>query len=322
MTDHSALHADELLGHLKTMWVIRKFEEALDRAFAQGLVRGTCHLCVGQEASAVGACAALAPDDQVTSNHRGHGHLIAKGGDPRRVMAELLGKATGYAGGRGGTQHMACLEIGFLGSNGITGGGIPLATGAALAAKLLATGRVVLCFFGDGATAQGAFHEAVNMGALWKLPVIYYCENNLYAMSTRVSEHSACPCIAEKARAYRIPSETIDGNDFFAVLTSVSRAAARARAGDGPTLIEALTYRYLGHSKSDRREYRTREEEEEARARDGIARFCHYLTANGLASESAVVAAEAAAEQIIADALAFARDSPYPTERPESLVYV
>lgn len=311
----------ELLGHYERMLVIRRFEEALDGLFSRSLVRGTCHLCVGQEVSAVAVCAGLRPDDQVTSTHRGHGHLLAKGGDPKRVMAELLGRATGYAGGRGGSQHMACHEVGFLGSNGITAGGIPVATGAALAAKTLGTRRVVLAFFGDGATAQGAFHEALNIGSLWKLPVVYYCENNLYAMSTPMDRHSAAPDVASRAVAYAMPGVQVDGNDFFATREAVRTAAERAREGDGPTLIEALTYRHLGHSKSDKREYRTREEEEEALRRDGIARFRAHLLANGLATEADLSAAEARACALIEDAVEFARQSPEPEGNPEEWVY-
>ncbi len=313
--------ARDLLGHYERMLTIRRFEEALDELFSRSLVRGTCHLCVGQEVSAVAACAGLRPDDQVTSTHRGHGHLIAKGGDPKRIMAELFGRATGYAGGRGGSQHMACHEIGFLGSNGITAGGIPVATGAALAAKTLGTGRVVLAFFGDGATAQGAFHESLNIGSLWKLPVVYYCENNMYAMSTHVSHHSAQADIASRAAAYAMPGVRVDGNDFFATREAVRAAAERARGGQGPTLIEALTYRHLGHSKSDKREYRSREEEEEALCRDGIARFRAWLLAEGHASELDLAEAEDRARLAIEEAVAFARESPEPSGDPEEWVY-
>lgn len=312
---------ERYLGYLRTMHVIRKFEEALDELFGQSLVRGTCHLCVGQEASAVGACAALRPSDQVTSTHRGHGHLIAKGGDPRRIMAELFGRADGYARGRGGSQHMGCLDVGFLGSNGITGGGIPLATGAALAAKLKGADTVVLSFFGDGATAQGAFHEAVNMGTLWKLPVIYFCENNLYAMSTPFRAHSAAPDVVSRAGAYGVPGVKVDGNDLLAVKSTVEQAAERARSGSGPTLIESVTYRWLGHSKSDKREYRTADEEAEARRRDGIARFRDYLVVEGIATQDDVAHAEAEARRIVDEAVRFASESPAPEGDPAAWVY-
>ena len=312
---------DEYLGYLRTMHVIRRFEEALDELFGRSLVRGTCHLCIGQEASAVGACAGLRPSDQVTSTHRGHGHFIAKGGDPRRVMAEVFGKADGYAHGRGGSQHMGSAEIGFLGSNGITGGGIPLATGAALASRLKGTDTVVLSFFGDGATAQGAFHEAINMGALWKLPVIYVCENNLYAMSTPLLAHSAVPDVVSRAPAYGIPAVKVDGNDVLAVKSAVEQAAERARSGDGPTLVESVTYRWLGHSKSDKREYRTPEEEADARRRDGILRFRDYLLGEGIATADDALRTEHEARLIIDEAVRFATESPAPEGDPAAWVY-
>jgi acetoin:2,6-dichlorophenolindophenol oxidoreductase subunit alpha len=268
----------------------------------------------------VGACAGLGPDDQVTSNHRGHGHLIAKGGDARRVMAELFGREDGYAHGRGGTQHMACIEKGFLGSNGVTGGGIPIATGAALAARLEANGRVVLCFFGDGAAEQGVFHESLNIASLWKLPVVYYCENNLYAMSTPVTRHSASETIAERASAYAMPGYRIDGNDYFTVRDTVHEAAERARSGEGPTLVEAVTYRHRGHSRSDQREYRTREEEADALARDGIARMREALIGLG-ATAAEIECADRRARATIEDAVEFATQSPAPTGNPEEWVY-
>ncbi|MFW5867828.1 MAG: thiamine pyrophosphate-dependent dehydrogenase E1 component subunit alpha, partial [Armatimonadota bacterium] len=194
-----------LLESWRTMLLIRRFEEAVAEVFAEGRVVGTAHFCIGQEASAVGAVAALRSDDMVTSNHRGHGHFLAKGADPGRLMAELFGKATGYAGGRGGSQHVADFSLGFLGSHGITAGMIPVATGAALSQKQLDTGRVVVAFFGDGATGQGAFHEAVNIGAAWELPIVYLCENNLYAMSTSIEQSFKVTEVAERASAYGIP---------------------------------------------------------------------------------------------------------------------
>jgi pyruvate dehydrogenase E1 component alpha subunit len=303
------------------MWVIRHFEEALDDLFGRSLIRGTCHLCVGQEAAAVGACAALRPGDQVSSTHRGHGHFIAKGGDPKRVMAELFGKATGYAGGRGGSQHMAGWDVGFLGSNGITGGGIPVATGAALTAQTLGEDRVVVSFFGDGATAQGAFHEALNMGSLWKLPILYFCENNLYAMSTPLAQHSAVPSVADRAAAYGMPSVEIDGNDLLGVKAAVAGAAERARARGGPTLIDCRTYRFLGHSKSDKREYRTEEEEAQARQRDPILRFRDLLLTRDDITEADLNAADSEAKAIIEDAVEFAESSPEPEGDPTQSVY-
>lgn len=302
----------EALSHYRMMALIRAFEEALDRLFGEGLISGTAHLCTGQEACAVGAVAALEGGDLVTSNHRGHGHFLALGAEPRRVMAELFGRAAGYSGGRGGSQHMADLGIGFLGSNGITGGMIPIATGAALSQRLLGTGRVVLCFFGDGATGQGAFHEAVNMGATWGLPIVYFCENNHYAMSTSVSEAFREPSAARRASSYGIPACTVDGNDYFAVREAVSEAAARARDGGGATFVEALTYRMCGHSKSDRCEYRPDEEEAAWAARDPLAVMGARLTGDGAATEADLADLRAEAAAMVEESIAFARSSPEP----------
>lgn len=307
----------ELLRDYETMVLIRRFEETLNDLYGSGVIRGTSHFCAGQEATEVGAIAALEPDDLVTSNHRGHGHLIAKGGDVKRIMAELWGKATGYAGGRGGSQHMAHFPIGFLGSNGITGGMIPIATGAALSQKMLNTGKIVLCFFGDGATGQGAFHEAVNMGAVWKLPVIYLCENNLYAMSTPVAEVFGEPNIAKRAVAYGLPGERVDGQDYFAVREVVSRAVERARRGEGPTLIEALTYRIYGHSKSDERAYRSPEEEAAWAQRDAIALMRQALMDRGVLNEMLDAAIRERVDRTISEAVAFAQSSPEPA--PDTL---
>ena len=303
---------DVLLGHYRRMLLIRRFEETLDELFRGGSISGTTHLCAGQEAVAVGACAALAPTDQVLSNHRGHGHFIAKGGDPRRIMAEVFGKADGYSRGRGGSQHMAHFPIGFLGSNGITGGTIPIATGAALSAKLQKSGRVVLAFFGEGAANQGTFHESLNMGAAWDLPAIYLCENNLYAMSTALSEVSKIADIADRAAAYGMPGAIVDGNDVLAVRDAVATAAGRARAGDGPTLIEAKTYRYYGHSKSDQREYRTEAEEAQWRARDPISRFATHLTERGILDAELHARMKQEVEAEIGEAVSFAEASPKP----------
>jgi TPP-dependent pyruvate/acetoin dehydrogenase alpha subunit len=304
--------SEELLRHYETMILIRRFEETLDGLYGTGVVRGTSHFCAGQEATEVGATAALRADDLVASTHRGHGHFIAKGGDPKRVMAELFGKATGYSGGRGGSQHMADFAIGFLGSNGITGGMIPVATGAALSQQMLGTGRIVLSFFGDGATGQGAFHEAVNMGAAWRLPIVYLCENNLYAMSTPVREAFGEPEVWRRAAAYGMPGERVDGQDYFAVREAVTRAAERARAGEGPTLIEAMTYRLCGHSKSDACEYRSDQEEAEWEARDAIKLMRERLLARGVLTEDLGGEIRARVEQTIEEAVAFARSSPEP----------
>lgn len=302
----------ELIDHYTQMLVIRAFEEALDRLFGEGVITGTSHFCTGQEACAVGAVAGLRPDDLVTSNHRGHGHFIAKGGEPKRIMAELFGKADGYSRGRGGSQHMAEFSIGFLGSNGITGGMIPVATGVALSQQLLNTGKVVLCFFGDGATGQGAFHEAVNMGATWELPIIYFCENNQYAMSTPLVEAFKEPSVARRAAAYGIPTSQVDGNDYFAVREVVAEAAERARSGEGPSLIEALTYRMCGHSKSDKCEYRPDSEEQAWAQRDPIRVMAARLIADDTAAEADLARMREQAHAEIEAAIEFARESPEP----------
>jgi TPP-dependent pyruvate/acetoin dehydrogenase alpha subunit len=262
---------------------------------------------------AVGACAALRPDDYVVSNHRGHGHFIAKGGDPRRIMAEVFGKATGYSGGRGGSQHMAYFKIGFLGSNGITGGGIPIATGAALSLQLQGRSQIVGCFFGDGAANQGAFHEALNMAAVWKLPIVYICENNLYAMSTHFREAFAISDIIQRAAAYGMPGEIVDGNDVVAVRDAVSKAAERARAGKGPTLLECKTYRFSGHSRGDPREYRPREEEDAWRARCPIKRLRERLFEMKALTDKLDASIRASVEQEVREAEGFARNSADPS---------
>lgn len=300
--------ASDELGYLRLMKVIRAFEERVDRLFVEARIHGTTHLCIGQEAIPVGACAAIRPTDLASGSHRGHGLALAKGLAPDRLMAELLGRRDGYCQGKGGTQHVASLEHGFLGTNGITGGGIPIATGAALAAKLRRTGQVVLSFFGDGATNQGTFHESLNMASIWRLPVVYVCENNLYAMSTSIRDAMAVERIAERAAAYRMPAETLDGNDVLDVREAVARAAERARSGGGPTLLECNTYRHHGHSKSDQREYRTRDEEQCWLALDPILRSerrllaAGDLTEDGLARLNAEVAAETEASVAFAEA--------------------
>lgn len=309
---------DELLAHYERMVTIRRFEETLSELFSTGAVGGTSHFCIGQEACAVGATAALEPGDLVTSNHRGHGHFLAKGGDPRRMFAELLGKAEGYSGGRGGSQHMADFRIGFLGSNGITAGMIPIATGAALTQKRHKTGRVVLCFFGDGACGQGAFHEAVNMGAIWKLPVVYFLENNLYAMSTSTTEAFAIDELSQRADSYGIPGRRVNGNDYFAVRQMTRQAVDRARDGGGPTLIEARTYRQCGHSKSDNCEYRSDEEEQEWMKRDPLSVMRGRLIKERLATDDILDATEDVAAQRIEEALKYAQNCEEPASESAS----
>ncbi|WP_027943475.1 thiamine pyrophosphate-dependent dehydrogenase E1 component subunit alpha [Amycolatopsis taiwanensis] len=258
---------------LLTMWTIRRFEEAVDDLFARGLMHGTMHLSIGQEAVPVGTCLALEEGDYITSTHRGHGHCIAKGARLDDMMAELLAKETGYCRGRGGSMHIADVATGNLGANGIVAGGVPIAAGAGLAVKMRGGRQVVVSFFGDGAVNEGAWHEGVNLAAIWDLPVVFVCENNHYGMSMSVNRAFRVKNLSERAAAYGIPGVTVDGNDPQAVHDVVTDAVARARAGEGPTLIEATTYRWKGHSKSDKNLYRTREEIDEWRERDPIARF-------------------------------------------------
>ncbi len=296
----------------RKMALIREFEMRIDEMFATGRIRGTTHLSAGQEACAVGACAGLRSDDAVVSNHRGHGHFIAKGGDPGAMMAEMMGKQTGYSRGRGGSQHMACFDIGFLGSNGVTGGGLPVAVGAALGFKMQKTDRIVLCFFGDGASNQGTFHESLNLAAIWRLPIIFFCENNLYAMSTPMREATAVENIAERGGAYTIAGQIVDGNDVVVVKDAVAGAAERIRGGSGPALIEAMTYRYLGHSKSDKCEYRTREEEQYWHERDPIKLYAARLRESGELDDGRIAQIDAEVKQQVDEAVEFATMSPDP----------
>ena len=301
---------DQLTGLYRRMLLIRRFEERLNHLFLNGEVAGTCHLCIGQEASAVGVAAALEDGDWMNGTHRGHGHFLAKGGDARRIMAEVFGRETGYARGRGGSQHMACFAVGFLGSNGITGGGIPIATGAALALKQRKDPHVVVAMMGDGAANQGVFHECLNMAALWKLPVLYVCENNLYAMSTPMTESCAVAHVADRVRGFGVDTTVVDGNDVLAVADAVSAAAERARAGEGPAFIECLTYRFCGHSRSDKRLYRTREEEADWRLRCPVATFGRKLVDDGVLAEADLERIDAEVTEEVAEAEAFARSSP------------
>lgn len=302
----------DLIEAYRLMLTIRCFEEKVEDLFSRGLIGGTTHPASGQEAVAVGACLALDKHDYVTSTHRGHGHMIARGGDPRRIMAELYGKEAGYSRGRGGSQLMMDLTLGFLGSNGITGGGIPTATGAALTSKQRKNGRVALCFFGDGASNQGTFHESLNMAGLWKLPVVYVCENNLYAMSTPVAEAIPIPHIADRAASYGFPGQVVDGNDVLAVHEAVSSACARARRMEGPTLLECKTYRFSGHSRGDPRKYRTPEEEACWRDKGPLLRFKEELKRRKLLTGREDQALKREVKRRVAEAVAFAKKSPYP----------
>ncbi len=307
------LSREKLIDMLKTMYEIRYFELKADNLFMQGKIHGTMHLSIGQEGVAAGAGAALRPDDYLLNTHRGHGHCIAKGADLNKMMAEFIGKETGYCRGRGGSMHIADVTRNNLGANGIVGGGIGLAMGVGLAIKLQKRDQIVLGIFGDGASNQGIFHEALNMAAIYSLPVVYLCENNQYAMSTPIKKTAKVEHISDRAACYGMPGVTVDGNDILAVYEAVSAAAARARAGDGPTLVEAVTYRWKGHSKNDPGVYRTKEEVEYWMGRDPIKRFRELLIKNGVITEAEADAIDKAAAQAIEDAYTFAVNSPEPS---------
>jgi len=297
---------------LRKMYLIRKFEEGAEDSYTRGLIHGTMHLCIGQEASSVGTCLPLEEDDKITSTHRGHGHCIAKGAEVAKMFAEFFGKESGYCRGRGGSMHIADPSKGNLGANGIVGGGIPIAVGAALTAKRLATGNVVVCLFGDGANNEGAFHESLNMAAIWKLPVVFVCENNQYGMSTSIHRSTAVKSIAVRAESYAMPGVSVDGNDVSAVSEAVHDAVERARRGEGPSLIESLTYRLRGHSKSDRNRYRDKEEIAEWQALDPIPRFAASLMEHGVLSETEVAELDTDTDREIAEAIELARAAPDP----------
>jgi len=310
--------APELLVEIYyKMLLTRAFEEAAWQQYGLGKVHGTMHLCVGQEAVGIGAIAALRPDDYIVSTHRGHAHAIGKGQDVREMMAELLGKETGVCHGRGGSMHMADLTLGSLGANGVVSGGLPLSVGAGLALRLRQEGRVVLCFFGDGASNEGNFHESLNLASVWKLPVVFLCENNQYGMSMPLHRGMNAASIADRAVAYGIPGRQIDGMDALEVYRAVQAAAEHARAGNGPMLLDAITYRYLGHSKSDQQLYRTKDEVESWKRKDPIARLERRLLEEGVLTEERAHELRARAEAAIEEAIAYGDAGPEPS--PEHL---
>lgn len=301
----------------RQMVTIRVFEETAASLMDQGKLVGEVHCYAGQEASGVGVCAALRPDDYITSTHRGHGHVIAKGADVKLMMAELFGRRTGLCKGKGGSMHVADVSLGILGANGIVAGGIPIATGAALSAQVQGTGQVAVCFFGDGASNEGAFHESLNLASVWKLPVIFVCENNKYHEFS-ASAPATAGTIHGRAAAYDIPGIHVDGQDVLAVREAAVEAVARARSGVGPTLIETDTYRYYGHFIGEESlfpPYRSQEEIEEWKRRDPIALFRTSLVQQGLASESELDAVDDEVKAAIEEAVAFAEASPWP--KPE-----
>jgi pyruvate dehydrogenase E1 component alpha subunit len=308
----AALDDASLREALLKMHLIRRFEETAEASYARGLVHGTMHLSIGQEASAVGAILPLRASDYILSTHRGHGHCLAKGADPKRMLAEFFGKETGYCRGRGGSMHIADLEGGNLGANGIVAGGLPIAVGVGMSIKAQKLDRVCMVFFGDGAANEGAFHESLNMAAIWRLPIVFVCENNQYGMSMDVKRAMAVPNVADRAQAYAMPGLIVDGNDLPAVAAAAATAIGRARRGEGPSLIECKTYRLRGHSKSDRNLYRTKEEIESWRRRDPIVRLEQEILAHDRLAPADLEAIARNAMEEIAAALDFALASPDP----------
>ena len=304
---------DSLVEMYEMMVLIREFDERAGTLMEQARIAGVVHLYVGEEAVAVGVCAVLNESDYITSTHRGHGHLLAKGGEPNRMYAELFGKATGYCKGKGGSMHIADLDIGMLGANGIVGAGPPIAVGAAFASKYRNDGNVAVCFFGDGASNEGTFHEAANVAALYKLPVVFVCENNLYGEFTRQSDHQAIEDVADRAGAYNMPGVTVDGMDVMAVYEAASAAVERARAGQGPTLLECKTYRFYDHVGRDFGIVK-RDEEEVAywRSRDPIQQFRDQLIRQDVLGDADADAILERVRSRIEEAIKFAEESPDP----------
>jgi TPP-dependent pyruvate/acetoin dehydrogenase alpha subunit len=312
MCEAPELPRNECVELLRVMALIRAFDSRLPELYTRGLVRGSSHAAIGQEAVAAGACAALAERDYVTSTHRGHGHCIARGADVRLMMAELLGREDGYCRGKGGSMHIADFGKGMLGANGIVGGGFGIAAGAALTAQLSGSGAVALCFFGDGAINQGAFHGVTNMAAVWRLPLILLCENNRFAMSARVEQMTAVADLSRRAAAYDIPGDTVDGVDPLAVREAVATAATRARAGEGPSLVVADCYRFAGHFSGDAMRYRSSEDDEPWLARDPIRLYEQALAEAGHLTAGDADAVNDAARAEVAAALEWAQMRPLP----------
>ncbi len=312
-TDWTDVAPDDAEHYMRSMMRIRAFEEKVFELLARDVLKGASHVYAGSEAVAVGACASIGPDDFITSTHRGHGHCVARGGVIKTMLAELCGKATGYCRGRGGSMHIADVEAGNLGATGIVGGNIPVGTGASLACKLNDQQQVTLCFFGDGASNNGVFHESLNMAGAWKLPVVYICENNLYGMSVSVDRACSIRDIALRADGYDMPGVIVDGMRVLDVRSAVADAVERARAGEGPTLIEAKCYRYRGHSRSDPRKYRTKEEEQFWHDQDPIEQFTRLVTGEKTLAKQRVDEIQDEVDREMMEAEQFAlEESPYP----------
>ena len=305
----SVKHEKDLAKQFYTvMYRTRRFEEEVFEFYKRGLMPGLAHLYLGEEAIATGACAALREDDYIGSTHRGHGHLVARGADLNRMMAEILGKETGYSKGKGGSMHIMAMDKGILGANGIVGGEIPIATGAAYSAKYRGTDQVTLAFFGDSASNEGTFHESINMAAAWNLPCVYIIENNLFGISVDIRRVTKEHQLSKRAVGYGIPGVTIDGNDVFKVYETVKEAVERARKGEGPTLIECLTYRWQGHHVGDPGEYRDPQELADWKAKEPIG----VLEKRGLLTDAEIQEIKDSVEAEIQAACKFAEESPYP----------
>ena len=302
----------ELCDLLRRMWLIRAFEEKVSALYAAREIVGLLHLGIGQEAVAVGTCSLLRPDDYVFGGHRSHGHAIAQGADINRLMAEIAGRATGYCRGKGGSMHIAAPEVGFMTATGVVGGTIPLALGAAFAAKEKKRGQVAVVFFGDGAGQAGPFHESLNIASLWRLPVIFVCENNGYAEFTPLSAHTLVERLAQHAKTYRIPARTVNGNDLIAVRAAMHKAVGAARAGKGPVFVECLTYRLRGHYEGDPGKYRELSQLADWKKKDPIARFVRHLKSTRVASDKHVEEIEREARARAEKAAEFALASPWP----------
>ena len=308
---------DQLIQMYETMVKIRHFENNTWNLYTQGIMQGLCHLYVGEEAIATGTCMALDKDDYIVSTHRGHGHVVAKGADLNKMVAELLGKETGYCKGKGGSMHIADVSLGILGANGIVGGGFGIATGAGLSAKMRGTKQVTICFFGDGAAQQGLFHETVNLASIWKLPVIYLCENNQYALSNPQKNNQNIENVADRASAYGISGVVMDGMDVVDVYTKVSEAVQKARDGEGPILMEAKTYRYKGHFVGDPVEYIPQGEYDSWIERCPIKNFKQKLLSEGILTEEEANGIEKEIDEEIKKATDYAKSSALP--KPDQL---
>ena len=306
---------NQLVNFYETMYRMRRFEEEIFEFYKKGMMAGLAHLYMGEEAVATGVCGALNEDDYLGSTHRGHGHLVARGADIKKMMAEILGKETGYSKGKGGSMHIMALDKGILGANGIVGAGIPIATGAAYSAKYRGTNQVAVSFFGDGASNEGTFHESLNMASAWKLPVIYVIENNLYGISVDTRDVTNVTDLADRAKGYGIPGVVVDGMNVVAVYEVAKEAVARARIGEGPTLIECKTYRWQGHHVGDPANYRSRRnpnEKSEWMKRDPVNSLKEKMIKDEVAVEAEIVKIENKVEKEIQEAVKFAAESPYP----------